>query len=226
MKELTWKSSAASKALWVFNELKSLYPIVESALITSNPFEKLAATILSAQCTDARVNMVTPELFRKYPDPVAMATGELKDIETIIHSTGFYHSKASHLKGMAMMIVDEFEGVVPSEMDKLLMLPGVARKTANCVLNDCFGQASGIVVDTHVARLAIRLGFSKGPKNNAIKIENDLMAVFKKETWIELSHLFIYHGRNICQSRKPLCEKCTIKNICFEYNNNNNMLQK
>ncbi|MBU1219913.1 endonuclease III [Myxococcota bacterium] len=221
MADINWKSSAKRRALSVFEELKILYPVVESALISSNPFEKLAATILSAQCTDARVNMVTPELFKKYPDPASMAGAELLDIETIIHSTGFYHAKAAHLKGMAEMIIEKFEGTVPAEIDKLIQLPGVARKTANCVLNDCFGIASGIVVDTHVARLALRFGFSKGPKNNAVKIENDLMAIFKKDTWIELSHLFIYHGRTICHSRKPQCPECTLKNLCFEYNNNN-----
>jgi len=194
--------------------LTELYPEVESALVTGNPYEKLVATILSAQCTDERVNQVTPALFARYPDARALAGAEVLELERLIHSTGFYHAKAKHLLGASSRLVTHHDGEIPADMEALLALPGVARKTANCVLNDCFGLASGIVVDTHVARLAQRLGFTEADKGRAEIIERDLMAVVPREHWITISHRLIAHGRAVCWARKPACDRCPIADQC------------
>ncbi len=198
----------------VLGRLAELYPEVASALVTGDPYQKLVATILSAQCTDARVNLVTPALFSRYPDAFALAQAEVGELEDLIHSTGFYHAKARHLLGAAQRIVERHEGEVPSDMEALLALPGVARKTANCVLNDCFGIPSGIVVDTHVARLAQRLGFTEADKGRAEIIERDLMAVVPADQWISVSHRLIAHGRAVCTARKPACDRCFIADLC------------
>jgi endonuclease-3 len=194
--------------------LAELYPEVESALVTGNPFEKLVATILSAQCTDERVNQVTPRLFARYPDARALASADVVELETLIHSTGFYHAKAKHLLGASARLVALHGGEIPADMDALLALPGVARKTANCVLNDCFGLTSGIVVDTHVARLAQRLGFTGANKGRAEVIERDLMAVVPRGQWITVSHRLIAHGRAVCTARRPACGSCPISELC------------
>ena len=192
--------------------LKKEYPTVPPALIYSNVFELLISVILSAQCTDARVNMVTPVLFKKYKNPANLAKANLKDIEKIIHSTGFYKSKALSLKETAKAITVKFDGKVPKTMIELLSLRGVARKTANVVLGHGYGKSEGIVVDTHVKRLSFRLGFTKN--TNPLKIERDLMEIIDKKDWIWLPNALIHHGRKTCSARKPDCPNCPLKKLC------------
>ncbi|MBN2725476.1 MAG: endonuclease III [Deltaproteobacteria bacterium] len=217
-KNVTWRSDRKIRAAVLSDELERLYPVTESELVTANPYQKVVATILSAQCTDKRVNMVTPALFERYPTPVELADADTLELESIIRSTGFYHNKAKNLIGMAKVLTQVHHGEVPSTMEDLLQLPGVARKTANCVLNDCFNIPSGIVVDTHVARLSIRFGLTEGPKSNAVKIENDLMSLFPQAVWISLSHRFIAHGRGLCSAKKPSCAECPLSYLCVEFN--------
>ena len=197
----------------ILAKLDEAYPAATCALRHDNPFQLLVATILSAQCTDERVNMVTPSLFAKYPDPKAFAYANPKDIENEIRSTGFYRNKTKSILGASKKIVEEFQGHVPKTMEELLTLPGVARKTANVVLGCAFGIASGIVVDTHVQRLSGRLDLSRNtdPK----KIELDLMQVIPQDRWILFSHQLIWHGRRICQARKPKCIECTLEPLCY-----------
>lgn len=202
------------RAREVLARLNRQYPEVRSALHSRNPYEKLVATILSAQCTDERVNQVTPAVFARYPDARALAQADPAELENLIHSTGFYRQKARHLLEAAKMIVKRHGGEIPADMDALLQLPGVARKTANCVLNDCFGMASGIVVDTHVARVARRLGFTKADKSRAEVIERDLMGLFPQDEWIGLSHRFIALGRTLCSARAPRCAACFLFDLC------------
>lgn len=196
----------------LLRRLAAAYPNAECALYHRNPWELLVATILSAQCTDARVNMVTPELFRKFPTPQAFAEASLPAIEEEIRSTGFYHNKAKSISGAAKAIVSQYGGRVPETMAELLPLPGVARKTANVVLGVAFGKAEGVVVDTHVLRLSHRLGLTRAedPK----KVEEDLMRIIPKDRWIAFSHEMIHHGRQICIARKPRCIDCPLENLC------------
>jgi endonuclease III len=194
--------------------LKELYPSVESELNTKNPYEKVVSTILSAQCTDVRVNKITPALFEKYPDVSSLKEAKIETVQKLIFSTGFYKNKSKYLLGMANVVVDNFNGKIPKTMDELLTLPGVARKTANCVLNDCYNIPSGVVVDTHVSRLSVLIGLSDGPKSNAVKIERDLIKLFPKKEWINISHRLIYHGRRVCKARKPACSSCKISHLC------------
>ena len=196
----------------LLGRLRSAYPDAECALHHRNAWELLVATILSAQCTDARVNMVTPELFRKFPTPAAFAQASLPAIEEEIRSTGFYHNKAKSLSGAAKRLVAEFGGKVPDTMDQLLTLPGAARKTANVVLGVAFHKAEGVVVDTHVLRLANRLSLTQSgdPK----RVEQDLMQVIPRDRWISFSHEMIHHGRRICIARKPKCAECSLETIC------------
>jgi len=208
------KTAAADKqrARRIYNQLHKLYPDAACALRHDNPFQLLVSTILSAQCTDVRVNMVTPALFGKYPDAAAMANAKISDLEELVHTTGFFRNKAKSLKGAAQAITDQHGGEVPDSMDELLKLPGVARKTANVVLGNAFGINVGVVVDTHVARLSQRLGMTehKDPK----KIEPDLMKLFAQDTWAMLSHLLIFHGRQVCNARKPKCDQCKLARVC------------
>jgi endonuclease-3 len=192
--------------------LKKTYPTAECALHHRNAWELLVATILSAQCTDARVNMVTPELFRKYPTPKAMAEASLPAIEAEIRSTGFYHNKAKSISGAAKRITEHFHGKVPRTMDELLTVPGAARKTANVVLGVAYHIAEGIVVDTHVLRLSNRLSLTK--KTEPKKVEQDLMQIIPKDHWIQFSHELIHHGRQVCIARKPRCIDCTLETLC------------
>ena len=192
--------------------LREAHPDAHCALHHRSAFELLVATILSAQCTDARVNLVTPALFATWPTPAAMAAAPVEAIEAAIRSTGFFRNKAKSILGASKRLVEVFGGEVPSGMDDLLSLPGVARKTANVVRGVAFGLADGVVVDTHVHRLAARLGWSNG-KTPAI-VERDLMALFPKEAWIELSHVLIHHGRRICSARKPNCTDCPVNASC------------
>ena len=192
--------------------LKRAYPDAECALQHHGPFQLLAATILSAQCTDQRVNMVTPALFEKYPTAESLARGRIRDIERIIRSTGFFRSKAKSLKGMAQGLVRDHEGEFPREVDDLVQLPGVGRKTANVVLGVCFGIASGVVVDTHVKRISNLLGLTT--EANPEKIERDLMGLLPEKEWIEYSHRVIHHGRKICIARRPQCPECPLLECC------------
>ena len=196
----------------IHRKLLKLYPDADCALIHDDPFQLLVSTILSAQCTDKRVNMVTPDLFRKYPTPVEMAAADSGDLERLIRTTGFFRNKAKSLKGASQAIVDQYEGVVPDTMDQLLELHGVARKTANVVLGNAFGKNEGVVVDTHVGRLAQRMGFT-GHKSPP-KIERDLMALFPRKGWAMLAHLLIHHGRAVCTARNPACDQCQLAGDC------------
>ncbi len=201
-----------TRSIRAFEGLKETYPDAECALRHGSPFELLIATILSAQCTDARVNLTTPALFAALPTPAAMAAAPLEQLETLVKSTGFFRNKAKSLKGASERLVTAFHGEVPSSMDDLLTLPGVARKTANVVRGVCFHLADGVVVDTHVHRLANRLGWSKGKTPQ--QVEKDLMALFPQSSWIELSHVLIQHGRRVCVARKPRCAECPVKALC------------
>jgi endonuclease-3 len=192
--------------------LKVLYPDAHCALNFSNPFELLVATILSAQCTDERVNRATPALFFNWPDPTKLSQASLSVVEKTLSSINFYRNKAKNLIGMAQMLVDKFKGQVPQKLDELILLPGVGRKTANVVLGNAFHQASGIVVDTHVARLAFRMGWTKF--KDPVQIEKDLIKKIPPQDWILISHLLIYHGRSICKARRPDCQKCALKETC------------
>jgi endonuclease-3 len=192
--------------------LQKAYPAATCALLHSSPWELLVATILSAQCTDARVNMVTPTLFRRFPTPGAMAKASLPEIEEIIRTTGFYHNKAKSISGAAKGVVERFGGKVPQTMDELLTLPGVARKTGNVVLGVAYQIAEGIVVDTHVLRLSRRLELTLNTEPK--KVEQDLVKIIPKDHWIDFSHELILHGRAICIARKPRCVDCTIEKEC------------
>jgi endonuclease-3 len=196
----------------LLKRLAAAYPNAECALHHRNAWELLVATILSAQCTDARVNMVTPELFQHFPTPKAMAEAPLPAIEEIIRSTGFYRNKAKSIKGAAQKITSNFGGAVPRTMAELLTAPGVARKTASVVLGVAYGLAEGIVVDTHVLRISRRLHLTQGtdPK----KVEQDLMQNIPKERWISFSHEVIHHGRQVCIARKPKCAECPLETLC------------
>jgi endonuclease III len=196
----------------IISLLKKAYPNAKCSLNHSNPLELLIATILSAQCTDERVNMVTPELFRKYKSCGDYANADRADLEAEIRSTGFFRNKTKSIQGAARMICDEYGGNVPHSMEELLALPGVARKTANVVLGNAFGIASGVVVDTHVARLSTRLGLTDNKQPE--KIEQDLMGLVPKKDWIDFPHLMIYHGRKICKARTPLCADCVLERLC------------
>ena len=196
----------------ILKRLNQLYPNVTCALTHRSAWELLVATILSAQSTDANVNRVTPELFRKYPTVQDFAALTPEQLQPDIRSTGFFRNKAKSVVGAAKMIVADFGGEVPSEMDQLLTLPGVARKTANVVLGTWFGKADGVVVDTHVTRISRRLELTKN--TDAPKIEQDLMKVIPREKWILFAHQIIWHGRKLCIARRPKCVECSLENIC------------
>jgi len=192
--------------------LKKAYPTAGCALDRSNPFELLVATILSAQCTDVRVNIVTKSLFKKYRSVADFANADQQELENDIRSTGFFRNKAKNIRAAAAKILTHFDGKVPQTLDELLTLPGVARKTANCVQGIGFGIAEGIVVDTHVKRLAARLGMTK--HSDPVKIERDLMDIVPKSDWIRLSFLLIHHGRAVCTARSPDCPACPVNKLC------------
>jgi endonuclease-3 len=196
----------------ILQRLDERYPGATCALTHGNAWELLVATILSAQCTDATVNKVTPELFRKYPTPAAFAAVKPEQIEPDIRPTGFFRNKAKSLVGAAKGVMENFGGQVPDTMEQLLTLPGVARKTANVVLGTWFHKAIGVVVDTHVHRISRRLELTRS--NNAKNIEQDLMKVVPQEKWIDFSHQIIHHGRQVCVARKPRCADCNLENLC------------
>jgi endonuclease III len=200
------------QARQVVRALRKLYPDAECALHFRSPYELLVATILSAQCTDARVNMVTPEFFSRYPNPRALASADRTEVETIIRSTGFFRAKAKNLQAMAVCLVEEHGAEVPKKLDALVKLPGVGRKTAHVVLGTAFGIPSGVVVDTHVKRLAYRLGLTE--QKDPHKIELDLQKVVPRKEWINLSHRLIHHGRRVCLAARPRCSTCALDPIC------------
>jgi len=196
----------------VYRALDALYPDAHCALVHRNAFELLVATILSAQCTDERVNRTTPALFEAYPTPEKMAKAPPAKIEALIRSTGFFRNKAKNIIGASRRIVDAFGGDVPETMDELLTLPGVARKTANVVLGDAFETQVGVVVDTHVGRLSYRLGLTK--ETTPTKVERDLMRRVDRPRWTQLAHLLIAHGRAVCSARRPDCDGCKLSELC------------
>jgi endonuclease-3 len=212
MKQVLVIKEEKQRALRIIRRLKAEYPDASCSLNHSNPLELLIATILSAQCTDDRVNIVTNDLFRKYRRSEDYYGVSQTELEQDIRSTGFYRNKAKAIQGACRIISEQHQGNVPETIDVLLLLPGVARKTANVVLGNAFGITSGIVVDTHVARLSERLGLSSDKQPE--KIERDLMELVPRKDWIVFSHLLIAHGRNICKARKPLCAECVIEQPC------------
>ena len=200
----------------ILKALDEAYPDVECALTHRSPWELLVATILSAQCTDVRVNMVMPELFRRFPTPQAMAKATLPELEELIRTTGFFRNKAKSIQGAANKVVKEFKGTVPQTLAELITIPGAARKTANVVLGVCIGKAEGVVVDTHVFRIARRLGLTKS--ETAEKVEQDLMQIIPQNRWIAFSHQLIHHGRQVCDARKPKCDRCNLEQLCQSKN--------
>ncbi len=200
------------QAARVVERLKADYPGATCALENETPFQLLVATILSAQCTDERVNMVTPELFRRWPTAAEMARAPIKSIEKVIQSTGFFRNKAKNIKAASRDLVEKHGGAVPREMDQMVALAGVGRKTANVVLGTAYGLATGIVVDTHVTRLSRRLGLTK--HTDPTKIEQDLMELVPQREWVDFAHRMIHHGRQICTARKPKCALCSMNSFC------------
>lgn len=196
----------------IVTTLRRLYPESRTALLHETPLQILVATILSAQCTDARVNKITPGLFKKYSSAGAFAKAKQAVLEGEIHSTGFFRNKAKNIIGAAKRIVGKFGGAVPDSMEELLTLPGVARKTANIVLSSAYGKAEGIAVDTHVRRLSQRLGLSA--EEDPVKIERDLMELVPKRDWLDFNYLLVNHGRAVCRARAPRCPECPLKRLC------------
>lgn len=203
---------APSRVAAILNELAKTYPNVVCALNHRSAWELTVATILSAQCTDVRVNLVTPALFKAFPTPKAMASASLPELEELIRTTGFFRNKAKSIQGAAKVVVGEFGGKVPQTMEELLLLPGVARKTANVVLGSWFKIAVGVVVDTHVMRLTRRLELTR--ETAPEKVERDMMKIIPQDHWIAFSHELIHHGRQICVARKPRCTDCTLEKLC------------
>jgi len=210
------KAEAAERVRKIYPILEKVYPGAKTALNSKNPLELLIATILSAQCTDARVNMVTKEVFKKYKSAADWAKADIKDIESDIRSTGFYRNKAISIKGVCAEVIERFNGKVPDTMEELVALPGVGRKTANVVLGNAFGVPA-IACDTHVIRLSRRLGLSEN--SDAVKLEFDLAEIVPKKNWTMFSHLLIFHGRKYCRARRPDCENCLISKYCPAANN-------
>ena len=207
-----FKKPTLDYAREIYRRLIEHYPDAHCALDFKSPFQLLVATILSAQCTDKRVNMVTPALFKKYKTPQAMSEANPEELEGMIKSTGFFRNKTKSLLGMSTAVAEQHGGKIPEEMDDLVKLPGVGRKTANVVLGNAFDKNEGVVVDTHVGRVSGRLGLTKN--TDPVKVEQDLMQLFPRENWTLLSHLFIEHGRQICEARRPKCEECFLNDIC------------
>lgn len=200
------------KAREVLQLLETRYPQPQGLLQHENAWELVVATVLAAQCTDARVNMITPALFERWPGPAEMAEASVEDIEVMVKSTGFYHNKAKNLKAAAKLLMEEYRGEVPNTLEDLMRLPGVARKTANVVMWGAFGQNVGLAVDTHVGRICRRLGLTKEEDPN--KVEQDLIKLFPKESWGNVNHRMVWFGRDVCIARKPKCEICEMQPLC------------
>jgi endonuclease III len=208
----TAKPLAPERVAAILDGLQKAYPRAVCALNHRSAWELVVATILSAQCTDVRVNLVTPELFKMFPTPRVMAAASLPELEDIVRTTGFFRNKSKSIKGAGRAVVEEFGGTVPQTMEELLRIPGVARKTANVVLGSWFGIAVGVVVDTHVLRLSRRLELTN--ETTPEKVEQDLMRVIPRAKWIDFSHEMIFHGRQVCIARKPRCADCTLERLC------------
>lgn len=206
------KPKKAQRTEEILQRLKEEYPDACCALEHRSPLQLLVATILSAQCTDKRVNMVTPALFERYPDAASFAAADMAELEEMIRTTGFYRNKAKSLQGLGQALQSDHEGEVPATMKELASLPGVGRKTANVVLGNAFGIDEGVVVDTHVGRLSNRLGLTE--QSNPVKIESDLMALVPQDDWTLWAHLLIFHGRQVCKARKPACADCVLLDLC------------
>lgn len=204
--------------LKIIEILKEFYPDATCSLDFKNPFEMMISVMLAAQCTDERVNKTTPELFSKYGTPELMANADLKDLEEIVHPCGFYKNKAKNIKACSQKLLDEYDGKVPEDMEKLQNLPGVGRKCANVIMLEAFHNPQGIAVDTHAKRISNRIGLSK--QSDPEKIEQDLLKQIPKEYYYDVNHLLVWHGRATCDSRKPKCENCPVKKYCDEYKNN------
>ncbi len=213
IKTLTQRAALAPERIAaILKALDEAYPDAVCALNHRSPWELLVATILSAQCTDVRVNMVTPELFKRFPSPAAMAKAPLPELEELIRTTGFFRNKAKSIQGAAKKITEQFGGKVPETLAELITVPGAARKTANVVLGVSYGKAEGVVVDTHVFRIAHRLDLTRS--DTAEKVERDLMRILPQDRWIRFSHQVIQHGRQVCVARTPKCDKCNLEQLC------------
>lgn len=210
--ELHRDAAKAKRAPVILDRLAEAYPDARIALRFSNPWELLVATVLSAQCTDKKVNEVTAEFFPRFPGPKAVAQAPLEELEEILRPTGFFRQKARNLSATAGFVLEVHDGKVPASMDELLELPGVARKTANVVLSNAFDSHVGVVVDTHVRRISRRLGFTR--HDDPTKIESDLVRLFPRERWLEVSDLFIAHGRRTCPAQRPRCDSCSVEDLC------------
>ena len=210
------KSKQDAKKIIEF--LKVTYPDAKCSLDFSNPFEMMIAVMLSAQCTDERVNKITPILFKKYNTPQKMTEIELKELEKIVYPCGFYKNKAKNIIAASKMIVESYDGKVPNDINELMKLPGVGRKSANVIMLEAFGNPKGIAVDTHAKRISNRMGLSK--ESEPLKIEQDLLKVFDKSLWYDVNHLLVWHGRGYCDSRKPKCGDCSVNKYCDFYNKN------
>jgi endonuclease-3 len=211
----SWRETVAQRrerTAEIVRRLHGTYPGARCSLDHRDPYQLLVATILSAQCTDERVNQVTPDLFRAYPGVADLAGARTEDVEERIRSTGFFRNKTKSLLGMANAVVDRHDGIIPDTMDELVRLPGVGRKTANVVLGNAFAKAVGVVVDTHVTRLSRRLGLTR--QSDPVRIEQDLMKIVAREEWTDLAHLFIYHGRAVCRAPTPRCRECGLADLC------------
>jgi endonuclease III len=206
------RAARAARAAEILRRLEALYPDASCALEHASPLELLVATILSAQCTDARVNQVTPALFRRCPTAADYAAIPRPELEALIQSTGFFRNKAKSLQGLGEALLARHDGRVPDTLDELVRLPGVGRKTANVVLGNAFGRNEGIVVDTHVGRLARRLGLSG--ESDPVKVERDLVPLFPRERWALVAHLLIFHGRQVCKAPRPRCGECALADLC------------
>ena len=206
------KTEKVKRAASVLELLKKRYPVPETMLTHENPWELMIATILAAQCTDARVNTITPELFRRWPGPAEMMQAPLDELESVIRPTGFYHNKAKNILGAARRVTEVYGGEVPQTIAELITIPGVARKTANVVLWGAFGLNEGLAVDTHVKRISFRLGLTKNTE--PVKIEQDLMKLFPQSEWGDVNHRLVWFGRDVCDARKPACESCELSELC------------
>lgn len=207
------------KEIEIIEILKKLYPDAKCSLDFKTPFQMMVAVVLSAQCTDARVNQITPSIFKKYPEPKDFANMDISLLERLIHSCGFYKNKAKNIKAASEIIVNKYNGILPNTMEELTSLPGVGRKSANVIMLEAFNNPQGIAVDTHAKRISNRLGFSK--KNDPLQIEEDLLKIFSKKYYYDVNHLLVWHGRNLCKAKKPDCNNCPLKKYCKYYKNNN-----
>lgn len=196
----------------IINILKKMYPDAKCSLDFATPFQMMVAVVLSAQCTDARVNQVTPDIFAKYPDPKDFANMDIKLLEKLIHSCGFYKNKAKNIKAASIKIVNEYNNILPDKMEELIKLPGVGRKSANVIMLEAFNNPQGIAIDTHAKRISNRLGFSDNI--DPLKIEKDLLKIFPKQYYYDVNHLLVWHGRNLCKAKKPSCYECPLKKYC------------